>query len=309
VSHSQPNAYPGINTSGSLKVRSFFVFILAGGLALLTLAVSVRGAEVPDTTRVDTMEDEVSAVHTTSPTQPPRNSTRLSYTSEVTSTSTFTTYIPIVVKDYVPPLYSDDFSDPNSGWYIEYLGCGKFSYQDEEYEIWVRCEYTMAGATSPFGSFSNYAIEADMRRHMGGSVLYGLIFDFVDWDHFYVFIVDPDHQSYILQRRNPTDWTVLIWPVGSPYINPDEATNRLKVKREGNQITLYVNGHFLTSIEDGTYTGNLEVGLYAESSGLDVITRFDNFKIWQLDTTATVGEVSILQEAGVSVIEGAAPVR
>jgi hypothetical protein len=78
---------------------------------------------------------------------------------------------------------------------------------------------------------------------------------------------------------------VYIVPVTqSPYLRTGMATNRLKVVAQGNQITLYANDHFLTSVTDVTYTSG-KVGLVDatyQAYGNESEVAFDNLLIWSV---------------------------
>jgi hypothetical protein len=82
--------------------------------------------------------------------------------------------------------------------------------------------------------------------------------------------------------EDTADWTPIIDWTFSPYINwSPNVANHLKVEQKGGQITVYINGHLLTTANDDTYTGCLRVGLYADSaSSFDPVSvRFDNFRV------------------------------
>jgi len=67
----------------------------------------------------------------------------------------------------------------------------------------------------------------------------------------------------------------------SPHINTGFNHNRLRVTREGSQIRLYVNDHYLVSYPDSTYTGERRVGVIARSTSVaPVWLRYDDFTVW-----------------------------
>ena len=135
--------------------------------------------------------------------------------------------------------YLDDFSNPQSGWATGDTGNTRRSYVDGEYEILVRNPGWWAGALCPAGKVVSYSVEADMRNDAGTGI-HGLVFGWVDWDHFYLFAVSPDLQQYFIMRRDTT-WVQLIPWTYSPAVLPYGAVNRLRVERQGAQITVYVN--------------------------------------------------------------------
>lgn len=194
----------------------------------------------------------------------------------------------------IQPLFYDDFENPYSGWFTSDTSAIRWSYQDGEYEILLRNPDWWGGVTAPIGGLTNYSIEADIRRHTGSDSFYGLIFDHVDWDHFYYFIVNPTDQTYSVWKRDP-DWTAIVDWTFSPHIEPSDATNHLKVERDGSQITFGVNDQVLATTNDDTYTGSLQVGLYANNpvgGSVPAAVRFDNFKVTLLDTASATYNTS-----------------
>jgi hypothetical protein len=261
-----------------MKVRTLSVFALVFGLALfLALAAAIEEAQMKAADQA--VLHVVPASHLAAPQDP----TRLGHTLQITFTPVATVYLPLVVNKPLPPFsYFDDFSDPGSGWDIEDTGDVRVGYQNGEYEILLRDALWSASILAPIDAVGDCSVEADIRRHAGSEGLYGLIFGHVDWDHFYIFIVDPDSGDYTVVDEDTGAWMPVIDWTFSPEINwsPDVA-NHLKVERKGEQITVYINGNLLTTANDDTYPGCLRVGLYADSaSSFDpVSTRFDNFRV------------------------------
>ena len=202
--------------------------------------------------------------------------------SPITHTINISTYLPFVSKPD-PFLYADDFSDPSSGWPVDDDGDVRRSYQAGEYEILTRAKTYWAGSGPPLADIANYSVAAEMRIPNGDKGFYGLIFDRVDWQHFYIFVVSPTSQVYAVLRHDPA-WVMLTPFVSSAAINAGSATNHLRVDRSGDQITVYVNDQLLTSLVDGTHTGDSnEVGLFTQSdTSVPVAMRFDNFTVSRL---------------------------
>ena len=210
-------------------------------------------------------------------------------------TPTAAVYLPFVAQNYDPfRLYFDDFSDPNSGWPFVDRTDIKYSYQAGEYEILLRNANWWGAAAAPIGNIADYSVEADMHSQIGSTNSYGLIFGLGDWDHFYTFLVYPDGQYYSIWRHDP-DWVTLVDWTQSPHVNPPGAANHLKVERTGSRIVVYVNGHLLATVRDGTYTGSLRVGLYAQTEAdAPGAVRFDNFEVRQPATAAVLTGIQAL---------------
>jgi hypothetical protein len=209
----------------------------------------------------------------------------------LTVTQSFTVYQPLTAKSYWGFLmYADDFSDPATGWYVGEIPEVRWGYADGEYEILIRNGPSWAGVTAPFQGIDGYAYEFDVRRQGGPGNLYGSIFGWSDWGHFYLFVVAPDLQYYGVFRRSDTDWVPVIDWEPSDHIHAGDATNRLRVERWGSQLAVSANGTELASAVEGTHVGELRFGLYAEAAeSVPVATRYDNVLITQLSGARAQG--------------------
>lgn len=275
-----------------MKTRILAMSVLLLGLTLaLAWAVAAQGMELEVTSVDQAIPIAAPADAVDGHTQAHHRPTSSGYRSAIASTQAITTYLPVVRNNY-PLYYFDDFSNPHSGWYIGDEAAARWSYREGEYEMLIRAADTWTGAGAPLTAPADYSIEADMRRYAGSTSTYGLIFGLVDWNNFYVFLVYPSygHESYAVWR-GPNGGPVVDWTF-SPYINPSNASNHLKVERNGTQITVYVNGHLLTTATDSAYTGNLYVGLLADA-GTDVpaAVRYDNFRVRAIGNSAAADEV------------------
>jgi hypothetical protein len=192
-----------------------------------------------------------------------------------------TTYFPIILNNYCPPVYADDFSDPGSGWPINDTGNTLYEYLNGEYRVLVGNTDWSAGARPDFKA-SNYIVAVDVRNATGVYGSYGIIFGLSeDWNQFYTFEIYPPG-DYAIFRYSSNTW-ILLTSGYSTSINIGTATNRLKVERNGSLIRAYANGQLLRSISDGSYTGSRHVGLIASSYNQpNVDARFDNFAVYPL---------------------------
>jgi hypothetical protein len=103
-------------------------------------------------------------------------------------------------------------------------------------------------------------------------------------------VVAPDTQYYGVFRLAGTTWVTVIDWAYSTHIQPGDAANRLRVERSGSQVTVFANGNELASAVDGTYAGELRVGLYAEAGvPVPVATRYDDVLITRLSSGRVLG--------------------
>jgi uncharacterized repeat protein (TIGR01451 family) len=207
-------------------------------------------------------------------------------------------YLPIILRS-CPIQFTDDFSNPGSGWPVANTGNALFEYLNGEYHILVKNAnwWFVAG---PGVKVSNYTVTVDVRNATGTDGSYGLVFGGADdVSQFYTFEIFPD-SSYEIYRYN-SGWTFLTGGA-SASINPGTATNRLTIERSGSQIKAYANGQLLSTLTDGTFTGPRHVGLITSSYNQpNVDARFDNFSVcgsWAANTLSSEGETLSVAEEG-----------
>jgi hypothetical protein len=229
-------------------------------------------------------------------------------TPTATATQPVATLTPTTTKPAVTPtttpqptlLYSDDFQDPGSGWYVGENDNSVAAYVNGEYQIRLKRPDWYQGATAGVRC-SDCAIEADVRfvspsGEGSGGIMFGIT---DDWDS-YLFRIGGAG-AYSLYKKTSvvtsaglsgamgadearlaaTEWVELVPWTRTSDLNPMGQWNRLRVVRVGSSITLYVNGQPLDQVQDGTFTGNLRVGLTASSydtQSMDV--RFERYRVY-----------------------------
>lgn len=184
-------------------------------------------------------------------------------------------FVPIV--NHCELLYFDDFSNPNSGWPAANAGTNLYEYLNGEYRVLVGSTFSLAGAI-PGVSFSNYLVTTDVRNVGNKNGSYGLLFGQVPgFTGFYSFEIDKA-QNYEIWRWN-NGWTLLT-SGSSNALKIGTAKNTIAIERNGDSIKTFANREFVTSLTSSTFTGQLNVGVWATSfdrANLDV--RYDNYKV------------------------------
>jgi uncharacterized repeat protein (TIGR01451 family) len=173
------------------------------------------------------------------------------------------------------PLYTDDFSNPASGWPVGNSSTTTVGYLNGEYRILVKPANYIVFVYDDFGA-SDYRVEVDARP--GGSLNggLGLIFGRTD-QGFYLFEIHDGW--FILLRNDPSwTWTVLIDWTPSSAIHTGSQTNHLKVVRYGASIQLYANGQLLATTSDATYLGS-GLGISSDAFSKNYDGRFDNLVV------------------------------
>ena len=215
--------------------------------------------------------------------------------TEVTFTGNKRVYLPLVMRNHGTALpYSDDFDNPGSGWDVVETDKGAIGYSQDNYVIRPKVDYWFIWSAAPDVLCTDCTIQVDAWRSTGDNSLYGIVFGLDESvPEFYAYGIQPYTKKYYLKRYGSSGWVDLIGDTGSSYINFDKAANELKVTRDGTKIKLYVNGHYLTTYTDSTYTGSRQVGIFGRStSESPVWLRYDDFTVW------TTGHASMAVSPG-----------
>lgn len=185
-------------------------------------------------------------------------------------------YLPSLSKP-CPSIFTDNFSNPSSGWLIDNNANYSMGYLNGEYQILIKQADWMAYDWEDFG-VSDYRVEVDARPagHLDDGV--SLVFGGTDTG-FYLFDVSNGRCSLWRNASGPWIWTALVNWTSSPAIHGGSQTNRLKVVCSGSNITLYVNDQMLITGSDRTYLGS-GLGMAAEAYSANFDARFDNFNVY-----------------------------
>lgn len=175
-------------------------------------------------------------------------------------------------------VYRDDFSDPASGWREGPFGDSEYRYENGEYVILVKKEKLAAWSLWSKQQFTDLTLEADTRLVKGAQKgETGVVFRFKDKDNYY-FLLLSGYGQYVL-GKNENGKLLPIAIKRSASFKGDE-TNRLKIVCQGTHTYLYVNDHYLDTMEDASFSEG-KIGLFAmteEGSGA-VKATFDNLVV------------------------------
>lgn len=175
-------------------------------------------------------------------------------------------------------LFADDFSDPESGL-----------YQDDEAQEWgqgyydaKREQYVYALAPDPGAIYDYYAdvelpdsfvYEAVISFEGSADNLYGLIFQVVDEESFYLFRVSGDGY-FIVDKASADGLEALVdWSIGDSISTEEGGENLLTVVGADGVYSLYVNGQQVGSFADDSYSGGT-VGIVADNFDPETGTTF-----------------------------------
>jgi hypothetical protein len=142
-------------------------------------------------------------------------------------------------------LYADNFASPTSGWPVQSSDAAtrRVGYANGEYFV---ARLPGIGG-SPYvmreERFGDFLLEVDARLVEPTADAYV----FVDFRRqaggaHYSFVVLPDEGSFIVRRNTDRDGSTLLDWTRSAAIQGGGATNRLGVRAQGAEVTLFVNG-------------------------------------------------------------------
>lgn len=176
--------------------------------------------------------------------------------------------------------WTDDFSDPTSGWLVESDASAQVEYHDGVMRILIRLPNSIAWAAAQ-REFSDFRLSVDATQVAGpDDNEYGVLLRMQDPQHFYRFSVSGDGY-YQVAKFDGVEWLILSgddW-LHSEIIHPGSATNHLQVLCQGSTMAFSVNGVELVEVQDSSYSRG-DVGLYAGAFfEPDVEIHFDNLRV------------------------------
>jgi hypothetical protein len=178
-------------------------------------------------------------------------------------------------------LFSDDFSDPSSGWTTGGYEPGWVFYQDgwlhlEDYKSEGSCTYS-----NLYLDFSDFTLEVETRLVAGTENNWHTVYcRCVDDNNCYEFSISADGYYQIELWRDGELTSLTGEPRRSNLIKLGQGvTNLMRVECEGSTLSLYVNGRLLVETTDDTFSsGYVSLGVTSyEDNGSEV--AFDNFVI------------------------------
>ncbi len=179
----------------------------------------------------------------------------------------------------VSPPFTDDFSDPNSGWGAatpeEYMR----GYQQGRYLMQIDVPDWFVWATSG-RVYEDVAVEALVRSEGTQDNHYGVVCRY-EKGQFYYFAISADGYYAIFRHMDSGELESLTGAamLRTSLINTDGTDNRLLAVCEGSRLTLFVNGEQAAQVKDSALTrGDVGMAAGAVDQG-GTIVWFDNFDV------------------------------
>jgi hypothetical protein len=180
-------------------------------------------------------------------------------------------------------IFSDDFSNPASGW--DSIDQADFytDYFNNAYRITVNTKLSDSWANPDDNLFGDVSIEVDATKNGGPDDNdFGVICRYENMDQFYYGVISSD--GYYGINKVTSKSSSLIGRDSLEFntaIKQGTATNHIRFDCKGDVLTLYVNGQQVDQQTDSDYA-NGNVGLIAgtyDTPGTDIL--FDNFFVYQ----------------------------
>jgi serine/threonine protein kinase len=185
-------------------------------------------------------------------------------------------------------IFEDDFSNPNSGWFVGSSEGSEVKYQDGGYCMVVKKDDEgLLSYNDNEPLLNDFVIEVDAKwlsnlASFQGYYGVGLA---QDGDNWYSVDIDTNAQMFEIRKAVQGRWSVLKDWTYSDYISKNRTTNRLKVIFQRSKITVYINGVEISTVTDYSLSegyGSLLVGKYKDKY-FDAGALFDNLKIYVPD--------------------------
>jgi hypothetical protein len=198
---------------------------------------------------------------------------------------TLRNFFPLILEpipETETPLF-DDFSDPESGWPIVDSIYALFEYQSGEYRILSRDNFLTAFSTAGH-RLEDLDVRVSVRTTGNPPGAYGLVFGYmpvIPSEEYYIYLVWPDLQEWNLIRFNfGVGYEVMFWGVTGD-IHTGTQSNRLRVVRHADFLSLAVNNRQVFNTNIDLYSGSRLIGVIQAPLELFTDTRFDDYELYK----------------------------
>lgn len=182
-----------------------------------------------------------------------------------------------------PLIFEDDFTDPNSGWFIYNADSTRGgAYVQGAFSVWSSGKNTVIALNPKTRQqLGDFSAEVDVRETSDnrGAVM-GIIYRLDNDGNYYRFAI-TDNQTYYVGKGKQGLEEELKPMEHSSVIKPGSEYNRLKVVCQGANHDFYINDTKMGNISDNTsFKGELGIS-FSNWSPSENYT-FTNFKLYKL---------------------------
>lgn len=130
--------------------------------------------------------------------------------------------------------------------------------------------------TAPGGT--SYTLGADVQVEGGAA---GVVFHFLDGDHYLAFLINPYRQTYRLEQEVNGERLVILADSSDAIETGGDATNRLVVRMDDDTIQLFINDVLVSdsSIDDTDVEPTNQYGLIAVAGNSAATATFDDLEL------------------------------
>lgn len=177
-------------------------------------------------------------------------------------------------------LFQDDFSDETSGWPSVRTDEGITDYENGVYRIYVNIANQDYFGRPEISFQRDIRVEVDATKVAGSDDNdLGILCRYQDSKNFYQFLISSDGYVGIVKVVNGSMQSLGAETlVENSAVNMGNAQNHIRADCIGDTLTLYVNTQQVSTVQDTSFMGSGEVGVFAgtyDTPGTDVY--FDNF--------------------------------
>lgn len=177
--------------------------------------------------------------------------------------------------------WSDDFSDPSSGWQAESDASAEVRYDDGVMLVLVRWPDKLSWASAG-RDLSDFRLSVVATQVSGpDDNEYGVLARMQDRQRFYIFAISGDGYYRVVKRDGDQEAQLSGDWAQSDAINQGVASNLLEIICKGETMTMLVNGVPLAQVRDTSYERG-DIGLYAgtfRDPGTGVEIHFDDLTV------------------------------
>jgi hypothetical protein len=192
-------------------------------------------------------------------------------------------YLPNVLSPY-ELIYAEEFADPISGWYVEDTPEIRLSYQEGEYELRVREPEWWAGVVDPVDlDAASYRLDVDVRQARETNALYGIIFDWRDWNNFKLLAIVPGEELVGLYGIDSGSLVTFQDLASHAVAGVGTAWHHVRIEEASSRCVAWIDGVEVIDVVCPPASSTFRAGFYLEAADqVPAVLRVDNVTVRSL---------------------------